>query len=474
MNAAATPSNAEATPQLPIAPQLADFALGLQLDRVPAAVRERAKHLLLDAIGLAYATHDYDFAKVSLAAMQALGNGPATVIGYGRLLQPRDAMLMNGVLVHGLDFDDTHSRGVIHATASIFPCVFGSAERASASGAQMLAAYIAGMEVATRVGAVAQGGFHQVGFHPTGVAGVFGCALSAARLDGLSARQAAMAQGIALSMASGSLEFLQDGAWTKRIHPGWAAGAGVTAAVLAKQGFIGPQAPYEGRFGLYASYLGEMRAQADLSLATAGLGEQWQIEDVAIKPIPACHFTHAAADAAVALHDQLGGHAGSGIARVRVKVPQQVVKTVCEPVANKRRPANSYEAQFSIPYIVACGLLKGRFTLDELEPAALVDPAVLALAGKVDYEIDPDSTFPRHYTGEVILEMTDGRQLAHREAINRGSADRPLTNHDISEKYFINAGRTLPESRAAQIRETVLSLERLEAGALHALLAEPI
>ncbi|TAL53198.1 MmgE/PrpD family protein [Pandoraea sp.] len=481
MNAAATSSRAEATPQLPIAPQLAGFALGLQLDQVPAAVRERAKHLLLDAIGLAYASHDYDFAQVSLRAMQALGSGPATVIGHGRLLQPRDAMLMNGVLVHGLDFDDTHSRGVIHATASIFPCVLGSAERVAASGAQMLAAYIAGMEVATRVGAVAQGGFHQVGFHPTGVAGVFGCAVAAARLDGLNARQAAMAQGIALSMASGSLEFLQDGAWTKRIHPGWAAGAGMTAAVLAKQGFIGPQAPYEGRFGLYASYLGEMRAQADLSLATAGLGQQWQIEEVAIKPIPACHFTHAAADAAVALHNQLGTEGSAsfaqsiaGIARVRVKVPQQVVKTVCEPVANKRRPANSYEAQFSIPYIVASGLLKGRFTLDELEPAALADAAVLALAGKVDYEIDPDSTFPRHYTGEVILEMNGGRQLSHREAINRGSADRPLTNHDISDKYFINAKRALPESRAAQIRETVLSLERLEAGALHALLAEPI
>lgn len=463
-----------------IALRLARFALTLDLDRVPAAVRERAKYLMLDAIGIAYASHGYDFAGVALRAMQALGTGQAGVIGYGRVLGMRDAMLVNGVLVHGLDFDDTHSRGVIHATASLLPCALGMAEQREASGADLLAAYIAGMEVATRVGAVAKGGFHQVGFHPTGVAGIFGCTLAAARLAALSEPQAAMAQGIALSMASGSLEFLQDGAWTKRMHPGWAAAAGTTAATLAAQGFIGPSAPYEGRFGLYASYLGEQRGQADLALATDGLGEHWQIDEVAIKPIPACHFTHASADAAAILHSQLREACGadasleSQIARVRVKVPQAVVKTVCEPVANKRRPANSYDAQFSIPYIVASALLKGRFTLDELEDAALADATVLALANRVDYEIDPDSTFPRHYTGEVVVELRDGRQLAHREAIHRGSADRPLTNDEIADKYLTNATRILHADRAARVRDAVLSLERRSAVELATLLAEPV
>lgn len=470
------------TPQ-GISATLAAFALGLSLDAVPAVVRERAKHLLLDAIGLAYASQPADFTRDTLDGLTALSAGDkpvATVIGRGHRLNTRDAMVMNGVLVHGLDFDDTHSRGVIHATASVLPCVFGVSEARGADGAQTLAAYIAGMEAATRIGSVAKGGFHQVGFHPTGVVGIFGCTLAASRLLGLNAHQTAMAQGIALSMASGSLEFLQDGAWTKRMHPGWAAQSAFTAATLAAHGYIGASAPYEGRFGLFSSYLGEQRGNADLSLATEGLGEQWQIEEVAIKPVPACHFTHAFADAGTELHklwQQRGAkisELAERIARIRVKVPEAVVKTVCEPVANKRRPANSYDAQFSVPYVVSSALIKGRFTLDELEPGALRNDAVLALAAKVEYEIDPASTFPRHYTGEVVLELRDGTTLAHREAVNRGSADRPLSNEEIVEKYVANAARVLPQARVDKVRETVLSLDRLPAGALHAVLGESV
>src|SRR5205807_1229301 len=157
--------------------------------------------------------------------------------------------------------------------------------------------------------------------------------------------RATMAQGITLSMASGSLEFLEDGAWTKRMHPGWAGVVGITAATLAKHGFVGPRGAYDGRFGLFASHLGKHFDQADLELATENLGRSWQIDEVAVKPIPACHFTHAAADAAAVLHDE---HAlpAKAIRRVRVLVPQEVVKTVCEPVANKRNPVNGYDAQF--------------------------------------------------------------------------------------------------------------------------------
>ncbi|MEX3964014.1 MmgE/PrpD family protein [Paraburkholderia sp. EG286B] len=463
-----------------ISGQLAKFALELKLEAVPKAVRERAKHLLLDAIGLAYAAHATDFARVTMDGLSVLGKGDATVIGHGRALTARDAMVMNGVLAHGLDFDDTHSRGVIHATASLLPCVFGVTDGRPLDGAQTLAAYIAGMEAATRIGSVAQSGFHQVGFHPTGVVGIFGCALAAARLLGLTRQQAQMAQGIALSMASGSLEFLQDGAWTKRMHPGWAAQSAFTAAALASRGYVGASAPYEGRFGLFSSYLGEQRGNADLSLATAGLGEKWEIEEVAIKPVPACHFTHAFADAGSALHHewQERGYRLTElidrIGRIRVKVPEGVVKVVCEPVANKRRPANAYDAQFSVPYVTASALVKGRFTLDELEPSALRDDAVLALAAKVEYEIDPDSTFPRHYTGEVCLELTSGETLSHREAVHRGSAGRPLSNEEIVAKYRANACRALPGARVEKIRETVLALDTLPPGAWHAVLGEAV
>jgi 2-methylcitrate dehydratase PrpD len=455
---------ADAIPRT-VSEQLSSFALELRYAQIPAAVRERAKHLILDSVGIALASTTYPFASVSFAALEELGTGKSPVIGIGRRLALRDAVLVNGILIHGLDFDDTHSRGVIHGTSSSFPCALALADRDDQSGEALLAAYVAAMEVATRLGSVAKGGFHQVGFHPTGLVGAFGCTLAAARILGVDADRATMAQGIALSMASGSLEFLEDGSWTKRMHPGWAGVVGITAATLAKQGFVGPRGAYDGRFGLYASHLGKYFEQADLALATENLGCSWQIEEVAVKPIPACHFAHAAADAAAVLHKE-HSLAAKQIRRVRVLVPQEVVKTVCEPVTNKRNPANSYDAQFSIPYIVATALLKGRFTLTELEDGALEDRAVLDLASRVDYEIDRASTFPRHYTGEVIVETDDGRTLRHREAINRGCADRPLSNDEIVAKFFDNADRAIARESAERIRDAVLVFDRQSARSL--------
>jgi 2-methylcitrate dehydratase PrpD len=452
-----------------ISARLADFSSALLLDAVPPAVRERAKHLILDCIGLAFATATFPYAKATLAALREFGDGPASLFAHGERLALRDAMLFNGLLVHGLDFDDTHARGIIHASASALPCAFGLAEREGASGAELLTAYICAMEVSTRVAAASEGGFHKIGFHSTGLAGAFGCTLAAARLMGLDAAQATHAQGVALSMASGSLEFLQDGSWTKRLHPGWAAVAGTTAAGLAKHGFVGPQRAYEGRFGLYAMHTPAVDAPLALATVTAGLGRDWEIEQVALKPIPACHLAHAASDAAIALH-RAHRLAADEIERVVVRVPAQVVPVICEPVAGKKQPANGYAAQFSAPYIVATGLLKGRFTLDDLDDAALADPAVRALATRVDYEIDAESDFPRHYSGEVVVHARDGRRLSHREAVNRGAPDRPLANAEIVAKFRDNARRAIPRERAEQVVEAVLGIERLSAGALAAVL----
>lgn len=444
-----------------ISARLARFAGELRPEDIPAGVLERAKYLILDAVGIAWASTRFDFAHRTLSAATELSGtgGNTPVIGLAHRLQPRDAMLLNGLLVHGLDFDDTHAPGVIHATASCFPSALGVAALADLDGRALLAAYVAGMEAATRLGAVAKGGFHQVGFHPTGLIGAFGCSLVAGRLLGLNARQLQDAQGIALSVGSGSLEFLQDGAWTKRMHPGWAAVAGYTAATMARHGFVGPRQAYEGRFGLFPSHLGALMEQADLSLATEGLGSTWEVPVVSVKPIPACHFTHASADAAAILREQHGLKA-SDIESVRVLVPAEVVKTVCEPVATKQRPQNSYDAQFSIPYTVATGLLRGGFGLQHLEDAALQDAEVIALAHKVNYEVDPRSPFPKYYSGEVIVTTTDGRELRHREEVNRGASDRPLSAADIEKKFMANATLVAGPGRARQLMETVLTLDR--------------
>ena len=445
---------------IPIARRLAAFAGTLDGDAIPPAVRERARLLILDAVGIALASTQYDFAHRTLNGLREFGEGPSPVIGYGARLALRDAVTMNGLLIHGLDYDDTHTRGVIHATASCFPTALGMADDIAASGRDLVTAYVAGIEVATRLGSVAKGGFHQTGFHPTGLLGIFGTTLVAGRMRNLTEDQLASAQGIALSLASGSLEFLQDGAWTKRLHPGIAGAQGITAAALARNGFVGPKAAYEGRFGLYASHLGPLFANCDLGLATEGLGETWEVTNVAVKPLPACHFTHASADAAAILRER-HGLSPDMIDSVRALVPAEVVKTVCEPVATKKRPQNSYDAQFSIPFAVASGIRHGRFGLRELEPQALNDPETLALAQKVEYEVDPDSPFPKYYSGEVVIRLKDGREIAHREEMNRGSSDRPLSADDITRKFRENAAMALSASAVARIEDAVLGLDEI-------------
>ena len=454
-------------PDALIAEALAGFVLNTSWAAIPAVVRERAKHLMLDAIGIGFASTTFDFARTSLAGARALsalgGGGQSVVLGMATRLAMRDAVMLNGILMHGLDYDDTHVPGVLHGTVSLLPVVLAQGAALHRSGADALAAYVTALECAARIATVAKGGFHRTGFHPTGLVGAFGCALAAGRLQGLTASELVMAQGIALSMAGGSLEFLEDGAWTKRLHPGWAGVAGISAATLAAHGFIGPAAAYEGRFGLYATHIGgnhEHKAEpVDLSLATAGLGQVWEIHAVAVKPFPLCHLTHACADAAIALHRS--GLDPARIRRVAALVPEETVPIVCEPEANKRRPQNDYDARFSIPFVVASGLIKGRVGLAELEAAELRNPVVLALADKVAYTVDPRSGFPKHYSGEVVVEMDDGRIVAHREQINRGSAERPITEREIVDKFYQNAALAIPHERAERILDAVLRLDTM-------------
>ncbi len=437
---------------------LAEFAARFRYEDIPVAVRERAKHLMLDALGTGLAATHFEFAhRAHAAAAELGGRGDIPVIGFATQLPLRDAVMLNAILMHGLDYDDTHLPGAIHATTSVFPCALGVAAHLGRSGQALLCAYVLGVETATRLAAAAKGGFHQVGFHPTGLVGAFGCAFVAGHLYGLNAAQHASAQGIALSVASGSLEFLEDGAWTKRLHPGWAGVGGITAATLARHGFVGATRPYEGRFGLYSSYLGKEAAGVDLGRITRGLGSVWELEEVAIKPFPLCHFVHALADCAIALHR--GGLRAEDIVEARALVPKETIKVVCEPLDKKRRPANDYDAKFSVPYVVATALLRGRFGLAELEPAALGDAQALALAQKVSYESDPHAGFPKSYSGELVVRLKDGRELRHREHVNRGAGERPIGNAEVVAKFMDNAGVVMSREKAERTCEALLALD---------------
>ena len=462
-----------------IATTLAEFVTHLRLNEVPPAVLLRAKHLMLDAIGCGLAARRDAFAQHfsdAAFALAADAPGKAGVVGYTRRLPVRDAAMLNGVLLHGLDYDDTHMAGVLHLSVSVLPTLLALSGQSGLSGADLLAAYVAAVEAGARLASVSSGGLHAQGFHPTGVIGAFACTLAAGRVMGLSAAQLVHAQGAALSFASGSLQFIEDGAWTKRIHPGWAAQSGIVAATFAAHGVQAPQAPYTGRYGLYRSYLDEnARAALDITRATAALSANgtatvWEISNIAVKPYAMCHFVHAAIDAAIAIHQR--GLDVASIRDIEVLVPAAAVQLVCEPALRKRRPENEYDAKFSLPYAVASGLMRGRLSLKELEPAAYRDPAIQTLMDKVRYIEDAMSTFPRHYTGEVRVTLADGTVLRQREAVNRGHVDNPLTNDDVHAKFMENATLHYSPAHARAISELVLTLDDLtDLGALETLLA---
>lgn len=459
------------------AQSLSEFAHGLTLAAVPAAAQERGLNLMLDAVGCALAARQEDFALKLAPAIASLAcsegsEGRRGVIGFARRLPLRDAAWLNGVLTHGLDYDDTHMAGVVHLTVSVLPAVLSLAAERHASGAQMLLAYIAGVEAGARVASVVKGGLHAQGFHPTGVVGAFASAVAAGKLIGLNAQQLVAAQGIALSLASGNLQFLEDGAWTKRLHPGWAAQAGVQAARLAAHDIPAPTAPYEGRFGLFRAYLSpELQARCDTALGSAGLGQVWELEQIAIKPFPMCHFVHAAADAAIALHGR--GLAVSDIESIEALMPAGTMPVVCDPIAAKRRPGSDYDAKFSLPYAVASGLLRGKLGLQELLPAAFTEPAALSLMDRVSCVVDEGSTFPRHYSGELRVTLKNGQVLTHREAVNRGHAERPLSNIDVQQKFQANARLHFSAAHAAAVQAQLLALPQLaNVATLETLLAQ--
>ena len=273
----------------------------------------------------------------------------------------------------------------------------------------------------------------------------------------LDAAQHTLAQGIALSMTSGTLQPLQEGSWTKRLHPGWAGASGITAAAFARAGYVGPAQAYEGHFGLYGCFLGEHKASAQPQAVIEGLGDTWEFTRTSIKLFPACHQLHAFMNCAIKLSKEQAFTADN-VESVRTLIADAAVPLVCEPLASKLKPASSYAAQFSLPYSVACAMVRGRFGLNEIEAPSYTDDELLKLANKVSYEIDPNPGFPKSRSGEVIVKMKDGRELRHRDNI---LPDEPASAESIVAKFMQNTDGILPRARAEQVREAVLGLERV-------------
>ena len=440
-----------------LARRLAEFTASLTFDAVPPDVVASVRLRTLDIIGLAFAASTRDTAPSILGMLESWGAaGDCTVIGAKRTASPPLAVLANGALAHSLDFDDTHAASITHASAVVVPVALALGEAGGLDGRAVVTAAVAGYEAITRIGLAASGAFHARGFHATAVCGPFAAALVAGRLTGLGADRLTAALGIAGSFASGVMEYLEDGSWVKRVHAGWAGQGGVVAAALAAGDFSGPATILEGRFGLYRTLLGIDPARE----AFDDLGTRWETPAIGFKPYPCCHYNHAYLDCALELR-QAHQLDPAGIEAVECLVAAGQVPIVCEPRAAKIRPRTAYDAQFSLPYSVACALLEGHVDLDTYALERLDDPARLALAERVTHTVDPDSLFPRGFPGWVRVRLRDGRRLEARSPDGRGGLARPLPPGAIVEKFRANAARALAPARVAEIERLVLQLDQL-------------
>ena len=447
------------------AEQLAALAGRVVKNGLPARLRAAVAGRVLDLLGNCLAALSERPAEVAAATVGEWGGAPdATAIGSATRLPTPSAALVNGTLAHSLDFDDTHLPSVLHPSAAVIPAALAVAEQSDASGPSFLDAVAVGVEVTCRLGMAgydeqhANSVFFDRGQHATAICGTVGAAVAAGMLRGLTAAQLTSAIGIACSMGSGVIEANRTGGTVKRVHCGWAAHAGVVAAALAWHGLTGPPTVIEGRFGLLRAFCGD---RFDVHAVTRDLGERWESDRIFVKPYPCNHFTHAGVDAALRIRRT--GLDPAAITEITLGVPEPALRTIAEPIADKRRPLSGYHGAFSGPYTVAAALLGGGglgVSHEDFTDRAVADPARLALAARVSLRADPECTriFPHQFPAVLTVRLGNGDVLEERVSHNRGGPQNPLAPQELTAKFRMNAARAVDEAAADELAELVAGL----------------
>lgn len=437
---------------------LSAFCANIRLEKLPPEVVNRARFLVLDLIGnIVRARHDAESTDSFVNTVRAMGmaNGNFGVFGDTARYTPAGAAFLNGALAHSLDFDDTHAAGSLHPGAPVIPAALAAGEMVGASGADVLAGIIAGYEVTCRVALALPAGEHyNRGFHPTATCGAFGAAAAAARVFGLDADGVAGAMGAVLSQAAGSLQFLANGAWTKRSQVGWAAVNGLMAATLVKEGFKGASEALEGKHGFMRAYAPNPTPER----ATQDLGVVFELMNTAVKPYPSCRYGHAGIDAALALraaNDLLPEE----ITAIRLGLPKSGMLLVGEPPEKKANPQNVVDGQFSGPFVISAALATGAMGWDSYK--LLNDPTIRSLLPKVTSAFDPEieAEFPTNMSGKLTIEAR-GKVFEQKVVVPKGEPSNFLTENELRAKFHGLTDAVLGADRAAKLADAVLSVDK--------------
>ena len=442
---------AAATPQPEYTCHLVHFLHQLRPEDLAADVIDRARYFLLDYLAVAIRGSREESAQCvrrMIARIDAPGR--ASVLGTSLQTLPGFAAFANGTASHGIEMDDTHSGGSIHLGATMYSVAFALAEwLPDISAAAFLTAVIAGFEAAARVAMAAQPQEqYALGFHPTQTCGVFGAAVTASKLLGLSEEQTLAAVGITGSMASGSMEFLAEGAWTKRIHPGLAAQNGIQAAMLAAEGFSGPRRILEGRDGFLHGYSRHSIPER----LTGGLGDSYEILRTAVKPHACCRYMQGPIDAILQIMRE-DAVTEPEIAQIEVAILEAGWNIVCEPRATKYSPQSVVDAQFSMPFGAAVAVLHGAAGLDQFTLENVHSGDVARVMRKVVLVKDPaiERTFPREWPARVSVRLQNGQTHERFVRSPKGDPENPLTWSEMADKFRALASSVLPAERCERI-----------------------
>lgn len=442
----------------PITRTLVFFSHALNSKDLSAEVVDRTRYLLLDYLGVAIAGSLTESSQpIYRMLARSAASGACTVIGTASRTTPEYAALANGAAAHSVELDDTHQGGSIHPGVVMFSTAIALSEiYPEIDSGQFVSAIVAGYEVAARLAIALQPKSHyELGFHPTATCGVFGATVTAAKLLGLNEEQMLSAVGIAGSMSAGSLEFLAEGTWTKRLHPGLAAQNGILAAKLAAEGFRGPTTILEGRDGFLWSY----SRKAKPELVTLDLGQDFEIMRTGVKPHACCRYMQASIDGLIELanaHDIYPEQ----VERVEVAVLEAGWSLVCEPRVRKYSPANSVDAQFSMPYGAAVALTDRAAGLDQFTGESFRSSLIKSLMGKVVLQKDMrlEKNFPVEWPALVSVQMTNGKRFEKYVRFPKGDPENPLTWQELSAKFHSLGERVFPAVRCEQIVDAVRNM----------------
>ena len=452
-----------------IARELARWVLDLKYEDIDAGTESYARELILDHLGTAArggVVDNMPSVDATLAALGADSGATLTAIVGKQPARPEWAVFSNAIAAHSIELDDTHSASSLHPAVVVIPGALAAAEIEGSSGKEFIAAVVAGYEVACRLGrALNPKETYAKGFHPTAIVGSFSTAAAVGKLIGLTEEQLGHAFGIAASQASGRTEFLSEGAWTKRLHPGWSSHAGYIAARLAQSGFTGPLLPFEGRDGLLRGY-----GSADhVARLTDNLGAPFELSVTSVKPHACCRYNQGPIDLAIKLQKEHGVRSGD-IQSIEVGVVTAAMGIVVEPRDRKIRPSNDVDAQFSLPFAVGLGIEKGQATLAEYAEPTMSDGGVLAVAERTTAIVKPefDAKYPDVWPCDMTITTTDGRTLHAMLEFPKGDPENRLSYDEMCDKFRALAGVVFD---AAELDTIIAAVDNLAEGGVAPIVA---